>query len=83
MFSQPEGLTAAVRYTLQLQAQKVADRLVSQKSSTQKRSKRKGAGRSRKSKISSCAQFFFMILQNIIVVVIPIILIIFISQKIK
>lgn len=77
LFSQPQGLTAAVQYTLRIQAQKVAERIAAHSN-----------GRSRRSKSSKGHDIFTSHsskidrLQNLFIAVFPIIMLIFVSHKV-
>ncbi len=77
LLSHPQGLTAAVRYTLKLQAKKVAESFVS--TPKKRRSKHK-----RKSKHSILNRRRVLeIIQGLVILLIPIVLSVFVAKKIK
>ena len=76
MLSQPQGLTAAVRYTLKLQAQKVADRLVNHSSMGRSSSKE------RKDPIINSNFRRLEIFQNLFILLMPVMLLIIVSHKV-
>lgn len=77
MLSHPHGLTAAVRYTLKLQARKVAESFVS--SPKGRRSKR----RSKRKDVLFNRRRILELSQMLIILLIPIVLSVFVAKKIK
>jgi hypothetical protein len=77
VFSQPQGLTAAVQYTLKLQAQKVAEKLAN-KSNGHRHSKSK---KGKKNLSLSDYGRRMDILQNLIILIMPILLFLIVSHE--